>query len=302
VEHGSLCIKLINEMFPGTNYSGNEKAIPLNETYLINHDTGEQDKRILDSAMAIISSDGTRRIFHLECQSTSNGDMIIRIFEYDTQIALKTSGIVNGNTLEVTMPHIGILYLRSNSNTPDKMTIKVITPTSESVSYDVPVMKLKDYDCDKILDRELYFLIPFYLFNFESDFDKIEAGDMTVTKLFRKRFSELYDRLKERLESGRISAMTHHSIIMLTRKVIAALVSEKAVVKEEANKIMGGQVLDYETKVIFRQGIEQGMTARDNEKISGMLRRGKTPEEIADFCDYPLEQVLEVKERMDSEN
>ena len=116
VEHGFLCIKLINEMFPGTNYSGNEKTIPLNETYLINHDTGEQDKRILDSAMAIISSDGTRRIFHLECQSTSDGDMIIRIFEYDTQIALKTSGIVNGNTLEVTMPHTGILYLRSNSN------------------------------------------------------------------------------------------------------------------------------------------------------------------------------------------
>ncbi len=297
VEHGSLVINLINEMFPGTNYSGNEKIIPLNEIYLINHDTGEQDKRILDSAMAIISSDGTRRIFHLECQSTSDGDMIVRIFEYDTQIALKTSGIVNGNTLEVTMPHTGILYLRSTNSTPDKMTIKVITPSAESVSYEVPIMKLKDYNCDAILDKELYFLIPFYLFNFESDFDKIEAGDTTVTQLFRDRFSELYDKLKERLESGRISVMTHHSIIMLTRKVIAALVNDKAVVKEEANKIMGGQVLDYETKVIFRQG----MTARDNEKISDMLNRGKTPEEIADFCGYPLEQVLEVKEKLDSE-
>jgi methyl-accepting chemotaxis protein len=51
----------------------------------------------------------------------------------------------------------------------------------------------------------------------------------------------------------------------------------------------------------LEQEISQGITTRDNEKISGMLRRGKTPEEIADFCDYPLEQVLEVKEKLDTE-
>ncbi len=58
-------------------------------------------------------------------------------------------------------------------------------------------------------------------------------------------------------------------------------------------------IAELEQKI--EQEISQGITARDNEKISGMLRRGKTPEEIADFCDYPLEQVLEVKEKLDSE-
>ncbi len=37
---------------------------------------------------------------------------------------------------------------------------------------------------------------------------------------------------------------------------------------------------------------------RDREKTMAMLRKGKTPEEIADFCDYPLELVLKVKESM----
>ena len=29
VEHSSLVLKLINEMFPGTNYTGKEKTVPL---------------------------------------------------------------------------------------------------------------------------------------------------------------------------------------------------------------------------------------------------------------------------------
>ena len=291
IEHSKLLINLINEMFPGTNYPGKEKTIPLNETYFINKDSCEQDKRILDSALAIISTDGTERIFHLECQSTPDGSMILRIFEYDTQVALKTSSIVDGNTLEVKMPTTGILYLRSTSSTPDQMIIKVISPDKKSLSYEVPIMKLLNYDCNTILEKELYFLIPFYLFNFEADFDKIEAGDMTVTESFRTRFSELYDRLKERLEDGRIDVMTHHSIIMLTKKVIAALAKSKSTVKEEADKIMGGQVLDYETKVIFREGIQQGREQGREEGIHQGLEIGKI---IARFEDgMPIEKIAE---------
>ena len=29
-----------------------------------------------------------------------------------------------------------------------------------------------------------------------------------------------------------------------------------------------------------------------------MLRRGKTPEEIADFCGYPMELILKVEKRV----
>ena len=87
---------------------------------------------------------------------------------------------------------------------------------------------------------------------------------MAVTESFRKQFPEPYNRLKDLLEHKQIDVMTHHSIIMLTKKVIAALTSKRATVKEEADKIMGGQVLDYETKVIYRQGLEQGIYALIN--------------------------------------
>ena len=91
---------------------------------------------------------------------------------------------------------------------------------------------------------------------------------MAVTESFRKQFTVPYDRLKDLLEHKQIDVMTHHSIIMLTKKVIAALTGKMAVVKEEADKIMGGQVLDYETKVIFREGFDEGIDQGINAMVN----------------------------------
>ena len=46
------------------------------------------------------------------------------------------------------------------------------------------------------------------------------------------------------------------------------------------------------------EGREEGRNERDKEKIEEMLRDGKTPEEIADFCKYPLSLVKSVQESL----
>ena len=45
-------------------------------------------------------------------------------------------------------------------------------------------------------------------------------------------------------------------------------------------------------------GMEMGKDKRDREKISEMLRDGKTPQAIADFCKYPLKLIEEVQKSM----
>ena len=47
-----------------------------------------------------------------------------------------------------------------------------------------------------------------------------------------------------------------------------------------------------------KEGREEGRKDRDREKIEEMLRDGKTPEEIADFCKYPLSLVKSVQESL----
>ena len=50
------------------------------------------------------------------------------------------------------------------------------------------------------------------------------------------------------------------------------------------------------------QGLEQGiLKGRAEEKVKGitdMLRRGKTVEEIVDFCNYPYELVKKIEEEL----
>ena len=48
------------------------------------------------------------------------------------------------------------------------------------------------------------------------------------------------------------------------------------------------------------RGITQGRDMRDTEKITDMLRRGKTVDEIVDFCNYPYEQVREIADAMEA--
>ena len=45
-------------------------------------------------------------------------------------------------------------------------------------------------------------------------------------------------------------------------------------------------------------GFEKGREQRDREKIEIMLKKGKTAEEIVDFCDYPLTLVKSVQESL----
>ena len=45
-------------------------------------------------------------------------------------------------------------------------------------------------------------------------------------------------------------------------------------------------------------GIQKGREEERREQIADMLRKGKTPREIADFCGYPLELIFDVQNSM----
>ena len=76
------------------------------------------------------------------------------------------------------------------------------------------------------------------------------------------------------------------------------------VIEEEVKKMGGfGAALAEKNRnegigIGREQGIGIGRDQRDREKIEEMLRKGKTPEAIADFCDYPLTLVKEVENNM----
>lgn len=155
-----LLIPVINEIF-GKNYPNSAKVIFGKNEHFINTLDGNLEKRITDSSFKIVERTGKASGKYLiECQSKPDSTMVVRIFEYATQIALDENVIV-GNKMTVEIPNSAVLFLRSNKNTPDKLEIEINTPGG-TVLFDIPLMKLVSYDIDDIFEKELYFLIPFF--------------------------------------------------------------------------------------------------------------------------------------------
>ena len=204
--------------------------------------------------------------------------MLIRIFEYATQIALD-QGELENNVLKVEIPRSAILFLRSNGATPDKMTIEIKTPGGVN-SFDVPVMKAQKYSIDDIFEKGLLFLIPFYIFSHESRFQEYELDEDALKEL-KIEYMEIVKRLNSLLESGSISVYTKKMIVEMSNKVVNHLAQKYDNVKEGVTSIMGGKVLEYEAKQILNEGKIEGRIEQARETAQVLRGMGISEEKIA---------------------
>lgn len=153
----------------------------------------------------------------MECQCTADNSMLVRFFEYDTQIALD-EGEISGNVLTVTLPHSAVLFLRHNSATPDTLRVRMETPGG-SVEYDIPVMKAQQYTIEDIFEKNLLFLIPFYIFSHEKQFEEYEK-DGSKLRALQKEYEQIKTSLEHLLEQGAISEYTKCTIMDMSNKVL----------------------------------------------------------------------------------
>ncbi len=248
-----LVIPVINEVF-GEDYSGKEKIIFSPNEHFLNQQGGNEEERITDSSFKIIGKETKK--YHLECQSSTDNSILVRFFEYDTQIALD-GGEIMGNVLRVAFPHSAVLYLRHNASTPDELKIHMDTPGG-SLRYKIPVMRSQHYTIKEIFEKDLLFLIPFYIFSHEKRFAEYEKDWMGLEAL-KKEYEQIKAELERLLERGAISAYTRCTIIDMTNKVLEHIAARYEAVRKGVSAVMGGRVLEYEAKTIKREGIEQGI-------------------------------------------
>ena len=277
-----LIIPVVNEMFH-KKHRDDEKVTVLNNEFFVNRQGGGQLERITDTHFLI----GTDR-YHLECQSSVDGTIMYRIFEYDSQIAMQESFLCQ-DKLIVKFPNTAVLYLRHNRNTPDYMTIEISVPGA-SCSYGVPVMKVQTYSIDEIFDKKLFFLLPFHIFVYEKDFEKYDSDEQKMKELAMV-YQEVVQKLNSYAESGIIDEYTRLMVIDMSKKVLEHLTNKYSKVREEVGAIMGGKILDYEAKDILRRGERNYLI----KVVRKMLEKGYSVSEITDLLDEEkgvIEQIV----------
>lgn len=297
-----LMIPVVNEIFH-TDYTGNEKIRLLQNEHFIQMPDGSKQERITDSSFEIISGNTCnikcKKRYHIECQSFEDGSMVVRMFEYDTQIALENRELTP-DTLTVSFHDSAIISLRHTSHTPDEMNINILTPGG-NVSYNVPVLKVRQYSADELFEKHLFFLIPFHIFVYEKDFNEIEQNDEKLKKL-EAEYTYITKHLNEASHAGILSEYTKAAILEMSRKVVKHLAAKYKKIKKGVNLNMGGKVLNYRAKDILNRGHAEGfIEGEEQTKIqiaTKLLTCGNDIKSVADITELPEETVSKLAEKI----
>lgn len=149
-----LAVPLINEVF-GTSYPEDIQLIQKRN----DHQT-KQGEIITDSYFLIAD-----KAYHIECQSTSDSSMIIRMIEYDFSISLESLRLEDGK-YRMYFPNSCILFLRGNAGRK-MLSIEMVMPDGSTTEYKVPAIYVGHYTKNEILQKKLFFLLPFYIMRYE---------------------------------------------------------------------------------------------------------------------------------------
>ena len=315
-----LVIPLINEVF-GTDYPDDIPIVQKRNEHL--------------TATGIIITDShlfiADKIYHIECQSTSDSAMVIRMIQYDFATALEYAEKENGK-YRIYFPQSCVLYLRGK-NGPDFLEMELVMPDGQCVNYKVPVIRAERYTSDMIFQKKLLFLLPFYIIRYEKSVKKIEEDDAAFQALIAE-YGEIGKKLEtEFLAEGK--EREYRDLIGLIDRILDYVFKKSSRTRKGIGDIMGGQVLELESEKfdrLLREGLEKAriegrmegrkegrmegrkegrmegrieglMEGRKEEQIAGMiavatrmLQIGNYEiEEISKISGLSMEQVLEVK-------
>ena len=248
-------LPFINEVF-GEAYDGTELIEFHPNEHFIDQLEEPDKRRITDTNFSVIGRQIKK--YHLECESSKySSKILIRLFEYDTQIALD-EGEVGVDEIKVTFPHTAVLYLRDTKKTPDKMLVQIEVP-GDSAQYYVPIAKIVKYSIDEIFQKKLYILIPFYIFTYEAEFDEYNTDKEKLAELHWQ-YQLIIDRLSE------------------------------TKLQKEVGDLMSGAMLETEARRLRDEYLQEGIS----QVAENMIRAQKPAEEIESMTGFSIDKLKEL--------
>lgn len=239
-----LVIPLINEVFH-TSYREDEEIVQLrNEQQL-------EDREIITDARLRIRD----KVYHIECQSTDDVTMAIRMVEYDFEIALE-SGWRIGRKYHIEFPRSCVVYLRHGKNTPDFLEVEMVLPDGKVCEYRIPVLKMGNYTKDSIFKKKLLILLPFYVMKYEKTAGMIEKDPEMLQGLLKD-----YEDIRKRLEKELLlpeRAELYMDLNKLIIRIADHIFRNEENVRKGVDEVMGGKVLQLESERLREEGEMRG--------------------------------------------
>lgn len=228
------------------------------------------------------------RIFHVECQSSADGRMIIRVMEYAMSIALENAVQNEDGSFTMKFPGSCVVYLRSTNKTPDKMVMHVAFPNGEDVAVDVPLLKVKEYTKDQLFQKNLLMLLPYYLMRYEDDCR--EAGKMENQEEADRKMAVFMEECEDLLKQLSVKCSAKEQQYMF--QTLADLIIEIAMYLAPGNErekveAMGGTIIKTRAQILR----EEGEVKKAKDTALKLSKKGMNPDEIAEVLEYSIDTV-----------
>ncbi len=289
-----MIFPIIKEIFD-EEYPKNAKVVFLSMEYVIDRmeKTGE---RILHTIRAdLVFKIAEKDIYHFECQIKPNSQMIIRMYEYDSQTAVyHTVRNENGQKI-ITFPRSVILYLAHTKNTSDTECLRIQLPDDTYVEYTVPVMKVQNYNLTMIHDKRLYAILPLTLLRFKKESkQKYKEKDIKELTEFIKKAILI---LEEAYKDGYISEIQKDDIVdYIFRSGRHLFRKEVGILRRINDEIPPFAKLSREIIEELKEDKEEG--------IKELILLGKEENKSAKECIQMLKRIFrltddQAKEKMD---
>ena len=194
--------------------------------------------------------------------------------------------------LYVNFPDSAVIYLRSSKTTSDELKI-CIHVRQKQLQYGIPILKVKDYTLEELFEKQLWMLIPFYIFRYEKEFRKINGDEERLHSL-RMEYENVAARLDQECQSGRMKPITGGALCELANNVVEKLASKYDNVEKEVTEVMGGKVLNYRSKEIYLEGCAFGRKESIIQLVTKKYQLGDSVEKIAKDLLMSVEEVEEI--------
>ena len=247
-----LLIPLINEVFH-TNYSEDTDFEQLrNEHY------EKYGKIITDSIIRI-----GPHLYHIECQSKRDADMVIRMFEYDISIALEHTSKAE-DIWEIEFPRSCVLYVRNHRHLPEYHTAIVKFADGQQVTYQVPIIHAQKYTVNALFEKQLLILLPYHILRYEYFLKSNKTNEKKVEQLLED-YRKINQLLMETAEKEKKSGL-YQNMICVIQEITDYIIPKDSEVRKGIGDIMGGNILTLPSDYI-EEGRKEG---RLNEIFSSV--------------------------------
>ena len=150
---------------------------------------------------------------------------------------------------------------------------------SQSLSLNVPVMKMSDYPLEVVIEKKLWFLFPYCIFTYwkdleSKDSERFEKAELSIMDMLGGIRDELHSLNERKL----INAYERNMLEKMTAKVAQSLALRSEVVTKGVEELMGGKILSFEAKEIEDRA--KGMERKSLVTSIKGLKSGKTPDDL----------------------